>query len=92
VAKTSEVLEQLIVEMDAGGLSQGDSECGLEKALGQFVLSKSAGSEITGIVTEEDEAVRSRKPIFRPKTCGARLRTAKAGAWLPQSKDFPSSV
>ena len=60
VAKTSEVLKQLIVEMYAGGLSQGDIEYSLEKALGQFVLSKSAVSEITDILTEEYEAFRSR--------------------------------
>jgi transposase-like protein len=47
VAKTSEVLKRLIVEMYAGGLSQGDIEYSLEKALGQFVLSRSAVSEIT---------------------------------------------
>src|SRR5215475_7783845 len=42
VAKTSEVLKRLIVEMYAGGLSQRDIEYSLEKALGQFVLAKSA--------------------------------------------------
>jgi transposase-like protein len=60
VAKTSEVLKQLIVEMYAGGLSPGDLEYSLETALGQFVLSKSAVSEITDILTEEYEAFRSR--------------------------------
>jgi transposase-like protein len=54
------VLKQLIVERSAGGLSQGDIEYSLEKALGQFVLSKSAVSEITDILTEEYEAFRSR--------------------------------
>jgi putative transposase len=34
MAKTSEVLKRLIVEMYAGGLSQRDIEYGLEKALG----------------------------------------------------------
>lgn len=47
VAKTSDVLKRLIVEMYAGGLSQRDIEYSLEKALGQFVLSKSAVSTIT---------------------------------------------
>jgi putative transposase len=60
MAKTSEVLKQLIVEMYAGGLSQRDIEYSLEKALGQFVLSKSAGSEITDTLTQEYEAFRSR--------------------------------
>ena len=60
VAKTSEVLKRLIVEMYAGGLSQRDIEYGLEKALGQFILSRSAVSEITDTLTQEYEAFRSR--------------------------------
>ena len=47
VAKTSDVLKRLIVERYAGGLSQRDIEYSLEKALGQFVLSKSTVSELT---------------------------------------------
>lgn len=60
VAKTSEVLKQLIVEMYAGGLSQRDIEYSLEKALGQFIVSKSTVSELTDRLTEEYEAFRSR--------------------------------
>jgi transposase-like protein len=60
VAKTSEVLKRLIVEMYAGGLSQRGIEYSLEKALGQFVLSKSAVSAITETLSEEDEAFRTR--------------------------------
>jgi putative transposase len=60
VARTSEVLKRLIVEMYAGGLSQRDIEYGLEKALGQFVLSKSAVSELTDSLTQEYEAFRTR--------------------------------
>jgi transposase-like protein len=60
VANTSEVLKRLIVEMYAGGLSQRDIEYGLEKALGQFVLSKSAVSDLTDRLTQEYEAFRSR--------------------------------
>lgn len=60
VAKTSEVLKQLIVEMYAGGLSQRDIEYSLEKALGQLILSKSTVSELTDRLTEEYEAFRSR--------------------------------
>jgi len=60
VAKTSEVLKRLIVEMYAGGLSQRDIEFGLEKALGQFVLSKSAVSELTDTLSQEYEAFRTR--------------------------------
>lgn len=56
VAKTSDVLKRLIVEMYAGGLSQRDIEYSLEKALGQFVLSKSAVSTITETLREEYEA------------------------------------
>jgi len=56
MAKTSDVLKRLIVEMYAGGLSQRDIEYGLEKALGQFVLSKSAVSELTESLTREYEA------------------------------------
>jgi putative transposase len=60
VGKTSEVLKQLVVEMYAGGLSQRDIEYSLEKALGHFVLSKSAVSELTDTLTHEYEAFRSR--------------------------------
>jgi putative transposase len=60
VARTSEVLKRLIVEMYAGGLSERDIEYGLEKALGQFVLSKSAVSEITDTLRQEYEAFRTR--------------------------------
>jgi putative transposase len=60
VAKTSEVLKRLIVEMYAGGLSQRDIEYGWERALGQFVLSKSAVSELTDSLAQEYEAVRPR--------------------------------
>jgi putative transposase len=59
-ANTSEILRALIVEMYAGGMSQRDIEYSLEKALGQFVLSKSAVSELTGTLTQEYEAFRSR--------------------------------
>jgi transposase-like protein len=52
-ANPSEVLKRLIVELDAGGLSQRDIEYGLEKAVGQFVLSKSAVSELTDTLTQE---------------------------------------
>src|SRR5262245_21308097 len=60
VAKTSEVLKRLSIEMYAGGLSQRDIEYGLEKALGHFVLSKSAVSELTDTLTQEYEAFRTR--------------------------------
>ena len=39
LAHTSESLQRLIVELYAGGLSQRDIEAGLEKAVGQFILS-----------------------------------------------------
>src|SRR5215813_7991028 len=60
VAKTGEVLKRLIVEMYAGGLSQRDIEYSLEKALGQFILSKSTVSELTDTLTQEYEAFRTR--------------------------------
>ncbi len=60
VATTSDVLKRLIVEMYAGGLSQRDIEFGLEKALGQFVLSKSTVSELTDTLSQEYEAFRTR--------------------------------
>jgi transposase-like protein len=60
VAKTSDVLKRLIVEMYAGGLSQRDIEYSLEKALGQFVLSKSTVSELTDSLSQEYEAFRTR--------------------------------
>jgi putative transposase len=56
IATTSEVLKKLIVEMYTGGMSQRDIEQGLEKALGQFVLSKSTVSELTESLTREYEA------------------------------------
>ena len=49
-----------MVEMDAGGLSQRDIEYSLEKALGQFVLSKSTVSELTDSLSQEYEAFRTR--------------------------------
>lgn len=60
LAKTSEVLKTLIVEMYAGGMSQRDIEYSLEKALGEFVLSKSTVSELTDTLTQEYEAFRTR--------------------------------
>jgi putative transposase len=60
VANTSEVLKRLIVEMYVGGMSQRDIEYGLEKALGQFVLSKSTVSELTDSLAQEYEAFRTR--------------------------------
>jgi putative transposase len=60
LANTSEILKRLIVEMYAGGLSQRDIEYSLEKALGQFVLSKSAVSDLTETLTQEYEAFRMR--------------------------------
>jgi putative transposase len=60
VASTSDVLKRLIVEMYVGGMSQRDIEYGLEKALGQFVLSKSTVSELTDTLAQEYEAFRTR--------------------------------
>jgi len=60
VASTSDVLKQLIVEMYVGGMSQRDIEYSLEKALGQFVLSKSTVSELSDSLTQEYEAFRTR--------------------------------
>jgi putative transposase len=61
LANTSEIWKRLIVEMYAGGMSQRDIEAGLEKALGQFLLSKSTVSELTDTLTQEYEAFRSRE-------------------------------
>jgi len=60
MANTSEGLRRLIVEMYVGGMSQRDIEQSLEKALGQFVLSKSTVSELTDSLTQEYEAFRTR--------------------------------
>lgn len=60
VANTSDVLKRLIVEMYVGGMSQRDIEAGLERALGQFVLSKSAVSEVSDSLHEEYEVWRTR--------------------------------
>jgi putative transposase len=60
VARTSEVLKRLIVEMDVGGMSPRDIEEGWEKALGQWGLSKSTVSELTDSLPQEDAAFRPR--------------------------------
>lgn len=60
MASTSEGLKRLIVEMYVGGMSQRDSEYGVEKAVGQFVLSQSTVSELSDSLTQEYEAVRIR--------------------------------
>jgi transposase-like protein len=60
LGRTSDVLTRLIVEMYAGGMSQRDIESALEKALGQFVVSKSAVSDMTDRLSHEYEAFRSR--------------------------------
>jgi transposase-like protein len=60
LGRTSEVLTRLIVEMYAGGMSQRDIEGALEKALGQFVVSKSAVSDITERLSHEYEVCRAR--------------------------------
>jgi transposase-like protein len=52
LANTSEILKRFIVEIYAGGKSQRDIEDRLEKALGQFVLSKRAVSELTETLTQ----------------------------------------
>jgi transposase-like protein len=60
LGRTSDVLTRLIVEMYAGGMSQRDMESALEKALGQFVVSKSAVRDSTDRLTHEYEAFRTR--------------------------------
>ena len=60
VARPSDVLKQLIIEMYVGGLSQRDIEYSLEQALGQFVLSKSTVSELPESLAEEYEVFRTR--------------------------------
>lgn len=60
LGRTSDVLTRMIVEMYAGGLSQRDIESALEKALGQFVVSKSAVSDITERLPHAYEAFRTR--------------------------------
>jgi len=60
VGGTSDILKRLILEMYVGGMSQRDIEYSLEKAVGQFVLSKSAVSELSESLTEEYEAFRMR--------------------------------
>ncbi len=60
VGGTSDVLNRLILEMYVGGMSQREIEYSLEKAVGQFVLSKSTVSELSESLTEEYEAFRLR--------------------------------
>ena len=66
VGNTSDVLKKLILEMYVGGMSQRDIEYGLEKAVGQFVVSKSTGSEMAESVTEEYETFRTRDLSHEP--------------------------
>lgn len=60
LGRTSDVLTRLIVEMDAGGMSQRDIASALEQALGQFVVSKSVVSDITDRLTHAYDALRTR--------------------------------
>jgi transposase-like protein len=60
VKGTSNVLRTLIQEMYVNGLSQRDIEETLERALGQFVVSKSTSSAMTDTLVEEYEAFRQR--------------------------------
>lgn len=53
VARTSEVLQQLIIERDVGGRSQRDIEYSVEQAVGQFVLSKRTVSALTESLAED---------------------------------------
>jgi transposase-like protein len=53
-------LKIFIVEMVVGGMSQCDIEAALEKALGQFALSKRAIRTLTDILSQEYEAFRTR--------------------------------
>jgi transposase-like protein len=60
LANPSEGLRRLSVELYVGGLSQRDIEQSLEKAWGQFGLSKRTVSELTDSLTQEYEAFRTR--------------------------------
>jgi putative transposase len=60
LAKTSDRLKTLIVEMCVGGMSQRDIEMALEQALGQCVLSQSAIRTLTDTLSQEYEAFRTR--------------------------------
>ena len=53
LAKTSDHLKSLSVEMFVGGMSQRDIEAALETALGQFVLSKSSVSALRETLSQE---------------------------------------
>lgn len=53
-------MQWVSVEMYAGGRSQRDIEYSLEKALGQFILSKSTVSELTDRLTQEYDAFHMR--------------------------------
>jgi putative transposase len=63
LAKTSDRLKPLIVEMLVGGMSQHDIAMALEQALGPFVLSKSAIRTLTDTLSQEYEAFRTRDLI-----------------------------
>jgi putative transposase len=52
----SEVLERLVTEMDARGLSTRDAEDAFRDATGELVISRSAVSGITGSLWEDYQA------------------------------------
>jgi transposase-like protein len=60
LAKTSDRLKSLTVEMLVGGMSQSDIAAALENSLGPCVLSKSSISTITDMLSQEYEAFRTR--------------------------------
>jgi transposase-like protein len=93
LGRTSDVLTRLIVEMYAGRMSQRAIESALENALGQFVVSQSAGSDITDRLAHEYEVFRTRDlsgldmaylcmdPVYAPlRRRGARRTSCVSGA------------
>lgn len=66
MASTRDGLTPLLVERSGGGMSQRDIADSWEKAVGQFVLSKSTGRELTDTLTAEYEAVRTRALSAEP--------------------------
>jgi transposase-like protein len=60
LGRTSDVLTRMIVERYAGGMAQHDSESALAKALGHFVGSKRAVSEIPERLSHASAAFRTR--------------------------------
>jgi hypothetical protein len=80
--RNSEVLDRLVTEMYARGLSTRDVEDAFRDATGELLISKSAVSEITDQLWEDYQAPSSpaTSPRSRSSTCSATPSSSRSGA------------